>query len=159
MKKILIAIEDSKGSFKAVDFVSHHFSGISNVQITLFHVLQNMPAEFWDDGHVLSEDERKKREEVIDKWLANRKIKIEPFFKKAVKMLTEKGINPQQISTKTVSETYDIADSILNEIKDGGYQILVLGRHSYSTTERILMGSVTSKIITHGAGIAVCVIE
>ncbi len=39
MKKMLIAIDDSEGSLKVVDYVGRQFAGLSDLWITLFHVL------------------------------------------------------------------------------------------------------------------------
>lgn len=157
--KILIAIDDSKGSFKAVDYVGQHFACVSDLRITLFHILPNMPATFWDDGHFLTKEESEARREMIEKWLKNQKSKIEPVFKKAIEHLTKKGISPERIETKSVSEPLDVAESILTEARTAGYQMLVVGRHSYSRAERLLIGSVSNKIINYGAGITICVVE
>ena len=158
MKKILIAIDESKGSLKAVEQVGGQYAGMKDLHITLFHVLPNLPTTFWDDGHVLTKKEMADRKKVIDKWLVNRKLRLDPLFKGAIAILTRKGISRQQIERKSVSETEDIAESILDEAKDGGYQVLVIGRNSYSQEERIILGSVTAKIINLGAGITVSVV-
>ncbi|MEW6587103.1 MAG: universal stress protein [Nitrospirota bacterium] len=159
MNKILVAIEDSEGSLRAVDFTGEYFSRLPDVQVTLFHVLQNMPAEFWDDGHFLSDEERRKREEVVEKWIANRRAIIEPFFQKAVKLLVEKGMKSDRIMTKAVSITDDPADGILSEAADGSHHVLVLARHRYSKAKRVFMGSVTGRVVDRAAGITVCVVE
>lgn len=159
MKKILIAIDESQGSLKAVDYAGRQYAGTTDFHITLFHVLPNLPTTFWDDGHVLSKGEMEDRKKVIDKWADNQKLRLDPVFKKAIDILTGIGISRQQIETKSVTETKDIAESILDEAKDGGHQVLVMGRHSYSQAERIIMGSVTAKVINLGAGITVCVVE
>ncbi len=159
MKKILIAIDSSKGAMKAVDHVGQQFGGMSDVHITLFHVLTKLPPQFWDDGHLLTGDEKDAREKVVRRWMENQGIAIEPFFKRAIEQLTNRGISRQQIETKTVSESESVPEGILAEAKEGGYQMLAIGRHSYSRAERILIGSVTSKIVNLGAGIPVCVVE
>jgi nucleotide-binding universal stress UspA family protein len=112
----------------------------------------------WDDGHVLTKREMADREKVIDKWFDNQKLRLDPLFKEAIAILTEEGISRQQIETKSVSETEDIAESILDEAKDGGHQVLVIGRNSYSEGERIILGSVTAKIINLGPEITVSVV-
>jgi nucleotide-binding universal stress UspA family protein len=158
MKKILIAIDESKGSLKAVEQVGRQYAGMTDLHITLFHVLPNLPTTFWDDGHVLTKKEMADRKKVIDKWLDNQKLRLDPLFKGAIAVLTKKGIGRQQIETKSVSETEDIAESILDEAMDGGHQVLVMGRNSYSQGKQIILGSVTAKIINLGAGITVSVV-
>ncbi len=158
MKKVLVGIDGSPGAMKAVEHVARLLGGTSDLRITLFHVLPNLPAKFWDDGHILTQGEKEARKQVVDTWVANQKVMIEPVFKKAAETLAKSGMSPQQIETKSISDSLDVADSILEEAQKG-YQMLVLGRHGHTPTERVIVGSITSKIVNHGAGIPVCVVE
>jgi nucleotide-binding universal stress UspA family protein len=159
MKKMLIAIDNSPNASRAVDYVAQQFAGAADLEIELVHVLPNLPAIFWDEGHILSEEEKQDRKKVVDKWIAGRKSKMEPVFKKAIDTLTNTGINPRQIATKSLSDSTDVAESILEEAKDGGYQTIVLARRGIVTGNHLLMGSVTSKIIARGSGVAITIIE
>ncbi len=159
MRNLLVAIDGSECAFNAVDYVGRQFSGINDLNITLLHVLPYPPAPLWDDGHILSREEKESREKVITTWLNNQKSKVEPIFKKATDILTGEGLKQHQIKTKSISDSIDIAGSILEEARDGGYQTLVLGRCGLSPSKKFLMGSITTKIVNHGAGIAICVVE
>ena len=159
MNKMLVAIDGSQCAMRAVDYTGRQFSGNRDLRITLLHVLPYPPAPFWDDGHVLSEDEKAARNSVIEKWLANQRAKLEPLFKEAVEMLIGKGIGPEQIEKKSISDSTDVAKSILEEARDGGYQTLVLGRRGLSASKRFLMGSVSTRIVNNGSGLAICIVE
>ena len=159
MKKLLIAIDDSPNAFRAVEYVAQQFAGTGDLEIELVHVLPNLPAIFWDEGHILSAEEKKDRKKVVDKWLADRKARMEPVFKKAIDALICKGISPRQITTKSLSDSTDVAESILEEAKDGGYQTIVVARRSIASGKHMLMGSVTNRIITLGSGVAVIIAE
>ncbi|HSB31586.1 MAG TPA: universal stress protein [Candidatus Sulfobium mesophilum] len=159
MNKILIAIDESQCSRSAVEYIGRQFSGNREIMITLLHVLPYPPAPFWDDGHILSDEEKSARNRVLEKWLINRRAQLEPLFRKAAEVLIEKGIGPEQIEKKSISDSSDVAESILEEVRDGGYQTLVLGRCGLSASKRFLMGSVTTKIVNHGSGIAICIVE
>ncbi len=159
MKKMLIAIDDSKSAMKAVEYTGQQFSGTGDLQITLVHVLPNLPAIFWDEGHILSEQEKSERKKVVDKWLADRIAKMDPVFRKAIEALAGMGIKTQQVKTKSISDSTDVAESILEEARDGGYQTIIIGRRGAVSGKHTLIGSVTSKIINHGSGIAVTVVE
>jgi len=159
MKKILVAIDDSEGSWRAVDYVGRQFAGIDDLKITLFHVLVGLPPQLWDDGHFLTEEEKAARKTVMEKWLTNQKYVLEPLFKRAVEKLTALGISGDQIETKSVSESFDtIPQCILAEAKADGYQTLVIGRCGRSV-KHFLLGSTANTIINAGAGIAICVVE
>ena len=159
MKKMLIAIDDSLNATKAVEYVAQQFAGAGDLEIELVYVLPNLPAMFWDEGHILSEEEKQDRKKVVDKWIADRKAKMAPLFKKFIDALANKGIKPQQITTKSVSDSTDVAESILEEAKDGGYQTIVVGRRSSASGKHPLIGSVSSKIIAQGSGVAVTIVE
>lgn len=159
MKKILVAVDGSESSLKAVDYISDHFSMVRDLTITILHVLPYAPSVFWDDGHILTQDERKARKDVVERWLSNQQLRIEPIFRSAIERLMRGGMREEQIETKVISDSTDVAESILEESKIGSYRTLVVGRRGFSQAKRFFMGSVTNKIINHGAGMAICIVE
>lgn len=159
MRRMMIALDDSEGSFKAVEYVGRQFAGIGDLQITLFHVLPGLPPDFWDDGHILTDPEAAVRKSVIDQWLSNQKARMEPVYEKAISTLARHGIGPHQIQKKSAGEPGGIADTILREARSGAYDTLVMGRCGRSHTTHALMGSIAGKIVNHGAGVAICVVE
>jgi nucleotide-binding universal stress UspA family protein len=159
MKKMLIAIDGSECSLRAVAYAGRQFSGISDLQITMFHVLPFPPAPLWDAGHIPTKGEEMEREREIERWLLEQRAMTESLFDKAIAVLVEAGISRTQMAIKTISDSSDIADSILEETRDGGYQTLVVGRCGQAPVKKFLIGSVTTEIINHGAGVAVCVVE
>jgi len=159
MKKMLIAIDDSLNAARAVEYVAQQFAGAGDLEIELVYVLPNLPAMFWDEGHILSADEKQDRKKVVDKWIADRKAKMAPVFKKAIDALTGKGFKPQQITTKSISDSTDVAESVLEEATDGGYQTIVIGRRGAASGKHPLLGSVSNKIVSQGSGVAVTIVE
>lgn len=159
MNKMLIALDGSECALKAVDYVGRQFFGVDDLLITLLHVLPYPPAPLWDDGHIPTKEEKVERDIAIERWLVNQRSKAEGIFGKAVDILTRNGFATQQIEKKTVSDSTDVAGSILEETRDNGYQTLVVGRCGHSSAKQFIIGSVTMKIINHGAGVAICVVE
>ncbi len=156
MKKIIIALDDSTNAMRAVEFAAGMFGGNKDMEIGLIHVLPNLPAIFWDEGHILSEDEKKERKKVVDKWIADRKATMEPVFRRAAEILTKSGMSAGQIKNKSISDSTDVAQSILEEAKDNGYQAVIVGRCDRSAKH--LLGSVSGRIVDLGAGMAVTVV-
>ncbi len=132
---------------------------MSDLFLTLFHVLPNLPPRFWDDGHILTKEDKEARQVVVDKWLENRKLATEPMIGNAIEGLTRAGIRREQIETKTIPDSTNEVTSILEEAGDGGYLTLVLGRYGLSWIDEHVLGSTTGKIIHRGAGLAICVVE
>lgn len=156
MKKMLIAVDDSLSAMKAVDYVAQQFS-CSGLQIGLVHVLPNLPAIFWDEGHILSEDEKRDRKKVVDKWLAAQRSKMEPLLLQARETLVAQGVSSGRVETKFISDSTDVADSILEEARDGSYETVVVGRSHHSPKN--VLGTVAGRIATQGAGLAVMIVE
>jgi nucleotide-binding universal stress UspA family protein len=159
MRKVLVAIDDSPSAMKAVEYVAQQFAGIKDLEVGLVYVLPNLPAIFWDEGHILSEEEKKERRKVVDTWLGGRKAMMEPVFQKSVRTLVEKGMPAGQIKTKFISDSTDAAESLLEEAKDSGYQTIVLGRRNNSEGKLFLMGTVANKIVMQGSSVAVTIVE
>jgi nucleotide-binding universal stress UspA family protein len=156
MTRILIAINESPSATKAVEYVAQRFGQTQDMQISLVHVLPNLPAIFWDEGHILSEDEKRERKKVVDKWLVSQKAKMEPLFTNAVGLLTAKGFRPANIETKFISDSTDTADSILEEARDGNYQTVVVGRSHHSPKH--VLGAVAGRIASQGSGMVVAIV-
>ena len=159
MRRILVAIDGSEYSSRVIEYCGKQFSGMSDLSLTLFHVLPNLPPRFWDDGHILTKEEKEARQGVVDKWLENRRLATEPMLGNAVEALTRAGIPREQIETKTIPDSTNEVTSILEEARDGGYLTLVLGRYGLSWIDEHVLGSTTGKIIHRGAGLAICVVE
>ena len=157
----MIAIDDTEGSMKAVSYVGQHFGQLPDLKITLFHVLPGLPSRFWDDGHILSSEEKTNREKVISRWRENQKPMLEGIFAQAKKALAEKGIKPEFVNTKSASaEQVTVAEAIIDEARSGGYDLLVVGRVCrHSPARHALLGDNTTALIHRGAGVALCVVE
>ncbi len=157
MTKMLIALDESQSAMKAVEYVAQQFGLDDDLEVSLVHVLPNLPAIFWDEGHILSDDEKQDRSKVVDKWLLAQKAKIEPLFSKAVNTLTAKGMPTARIRTKFVSDSTDVADSILEEAKDSNCRAIVVGRSHHSPKN--VLGTVAGRIAGQGAGMVVTIVE
>lgn len=158
MKKMLIAFDGSEGAMAAVDYVGRQFAGLKGVKVTLLYVLPQMPPLLWDDGHILTTVELDDRQRVIATWVANQKVRMEGLFAQARKVLVKSGFKADQVQRKIRVEFNNVADGILDEARAGGYMMLVMGRCG-SRVKHFLAGSVTSRIVSRGAGLAICVVE
>jgi nucleotide-binding universal stress UspA family protein len=156
MTKMLIAIDDSSSAMKAVEYVAQQFA-TDGVQVSLVHVLPNLPAIFWDEGHILSEDEKSDRKKVVERWLDAQKAKMEPLFKKAVDLLTAAGLPSDRVGVKFISDSTDAAASILEEARDNDYGTIVVGRSHHSPKH--VLGTIAGRIAAQGAGLVVTIVE
>ena len=150
-KKVLIAMDSSENSLRAVDHAGFMLSG-TDCQVALFHSKRHLrrfvPQEIIEAAPELEE-----------LWKNKAGEQIAPYMKKAKEMLLEAGISEAQIKTKVVDGTRDAASDILKEAKSSDYGTVVLGRRGHSGVKEFFMGSVTSKVLQECSGVAVWIVQ
>lgn len=159
MRKILIGVHDKNCSMRAVEFVGRQFALNDDVDVLLVHVLPNIPAMFWDEGHILTEVEKTDRQKVVDTWIAKQRDMIEPILQSMARHLVKSGLRPEQVRTKFISGSVDVADSLLDEAQDGGFEVILLGRCGIQNGKHLFVGRIPSKLIQNAAGRAVCIVQ
>lgn len=156
-RNILIAFDGTESAFKAVEYVGAQFSGLTDMRITLFYVVPNIPPQFWDDGHILTPQEKQERQGVIDKWFENQKKVMEPYFEKARERLVDYfHFDAKQVEGKMKSDVTSVAEAIVEETRSGEYRTLILGRRGGLP---VLAGGLSTDVLHRGAGLAVCIVE
>ena len=159
MRKILIGVHDKYCSMRAVEFMGKQFALNDNLEVLLVHVLPSLPAMFWDEGHILTETEKQDRQKVVDTWIAKQQEMIEPILQSMVRDLVKSGLRAEQVKTKFISGSVDVADSLLDESRAGEYEVILLGRCGIHEGKHLLMGSIASKLIQNAADLAVCIVQ
>ncbi len=147
--KVLIAVDLSENSLKAVDYVGRMLRCHDRVEITLLTVIKEPSADIVPD-----EAERAARiEEARRETLA--------LMEQAGGRLTALGIpeNRIRIKLQVCRKPMSVSDLILHEQKEGGYGTLVVGRRGVSKKEEFLFGSVSSRVVRDAKHCAVWVIE
>ncbi len=147
--KVLIAIDLSENSLKAVDYVGDMMVHHPSVTITLLNVVREpspdvMPDEVEREAYV-----RKMREET------------RRHMEEASRRLVSRGIHEKNIHIKiqVCSKVVSIAELVLKEQKEGQYQTVVVGRRGVSKREEFLFGSISKKIVGEAKDCAVWVVE
>ena len=148
-RKMLIAVDASDNSRKAVDYVGT-FAAATEAELTLYHVIRSL-------GIGILEDFPRSKEEikVFDEVLASH---AQDMFQAYQESLEKAGVLPARISTKYTRQSHTRAGEILREAKDGDYGTIVMGRRGLSKVHEFLMGRVTSKLLSRAEGFAVWIV-
>ncbi len=150
-KKVLVAVDASENSRRAVDHASFMLSG-TDCPITVFHtqrhVTRYVPMEMLTAEPTLEKE-----------WREKSGGEIASCMEKYKTMLLEGGIEDHRISIKVADGTRSAANDILAEAKAGDYGTIVMGRRGISRFKELYMGSVTSKVLQQGHGVALWVIQ
>ena len=132
-EKILIAMDDSEDSLKAVEYACHMIS--KGQKVTLFNVLTT-----------------ERGIEIAEK-------KVEGLLAQTKGYLQGTGINENDIEIKVAIKKKGVAEDILEEVKKGEYGSIILGKRHVSRTRQLLFGSISNYIVQHAKDCGVWVID
>ena len=163
--RLLLALDGSEVSRRAVEYVANVISGLKNAEITLFHVSE-VPAVFLEHGggelHGNESLTAKMREGSLASWTEQERERTEREIFAPARMILEATASGTGPTIRTRLETdiqLGVPRTIINEMKEGGYDTLVLGRRGRSMLKEFMFGGVTSKVIHHIKDCAIWIIE
>jgi nucleotide-binding universal stress UspA family protein len=147
-KSILIAVDDSENSRRAVHYVGYLLGKVDGVDVTLLHVIPEPEEDYFPEADKKERWIEKYRERMNAVMAAYQRMLIEAGFSKAaVKQRLQLRFCPS------------MAECILSERKKRQYGTIVVGRQGLSRKEEFLFGSISSKIVNHARHCAVWVVE
>ena len=154
-KKVLIAVDGSKASQYAVDYVAAMESAmISNLTVTLLYIMSSVPPFLRREAQ---------RDAATAKQLRSMETKnrqaADEALQSAKKRLLHKGMKEDFIELKAVPRSSDVARDILFEAEHGIYDALVMGRRGISKAQELFVGSVTNKIVQHAERLPIWIVD
>jgi nucleotide-binding universal stress UspA family protein len=155
VKKILLAVDASPASMKAVEFVASLLGGLGYA-VCIFHAIPGLGAIHFD----LSEGCRPELPEadVSDSCLEAFKIKVARLFQDVKHRLITSGFESEKISEKIISGVRSRSDAIVKEAEDSGFGTIVVGRRGLSKVEAFFMGRVGHEVVYGGKKFTVWVV-
>jgi len=155
VKKILLAVDDSSYSMKAVEFVISLLGG-HGYELSVFHAIPGLGAVNFELPGV---DTPEFPEVAIPYTCVEAfKSKVRQLFKVIKEMLIASGYEPEKISEKIVTGVYSRSETIIKEAEEGGYGTIVVGRRGLSKVEAFFMGRVGHKVVYGGKRFTVWVV-
>ena len=155
VKKILLAVDASPASMKAVEFVASLLGG-HGYAVCVFHAIPGLGAIHFD----LSEGNEPEFPEVTmsDNCIEAFKLKVARLFQEVKDRLMTSGFESDKISEKIITGVYSRSDTIVKEAEAGGYGTIVVGRRGLSKVEAFFMGRVGHQVVYGGKKFTVWVI-
>lgn len=130
--KVLIAIDGSEPSLRAVDFTIEHIGKTPGVSFLLLHV--------WNASaiHLLGAVEA-----MDESWLQNAEQRsTDKALSGAIKKCEAAGV-----SFQSMSRSGQVAESITQTAHEEGAHYIVMGTRGLGGVEGLLLGSVTTQVI------------
>jgi len=142
-KKILLAMDESENSMRAVEFISRSFT--TDHEVTIFSVVLDTPTVCEMDSPSLTPYFTAQKDAFC--WVEDqKKMMIEEAHKKAGEALMKAGFDKKNIQAKIEGKKKGIAKGILDEA-NSGYDLLVMGRKGVAGGREFSLGSIPQKIL------------
>jgi nucleotide-binding universal stress UspA family protein len=149
--KILVAVDGSESSLRAVDHLSFMLMGNTNVKVTLLHVMSKA-REFYEDS--LDEEPSTEMEDLVT---SGDKKRIDQFYPLAVKKFKDAGVSENQIEIQTLAGRNRPGRAIIETADKGDFGTVVIGRSGIN--KAFFMGSVSHYVINKASGCALWVVS
>ena len=147
-RHLLLAVDESAGSRRAVMFVADFFGDYGHLMLTLLSILPEPPEDLFKGG-----EER-------ERWLAESRRQRENVLREYREILAGGGLREDRIATHlVVRRCTSLAEAILEEQEKLRCCIVVVGRRGLSHQEEFILGSTSNRILHHARRCAVLVVE
>jgi nucleotide-binding universal stress UspA family protein len=147
-RHLLVAVDESDNSKRAVMYLADFFCDYKNVFVTLLSIIQEPSEDYFP-----SDAER-------EKWLNDKQQAMNMILTGYKEMLIEAGFKEAQVETQlSVRACASVGDAILKEQEKLRCCIVVVGRRGISHNEEFIFGSTSNKILHNAKNCAVMVVE
>ena len=147
-KHLLVAVDESDSSRRAVLYVADFLGGFPGFAVTLISIIPDPEEDFYDT------------EAELNAWIKHKLYKANSMLENYKQVLLQSGFPEDKVRFKScVWETMSFADAILETRCDLTCCTVVVGRHHKTKAEEFLFGSTSSRLVHEAKGCAVWVVE
>ncbi|MBI5195359.1 MAG: universal stress protein [Nitrospirae bacterium] len=147
-KHILVAVDQSESSKRAVLYVADFVGGFPGFTVTLLSIISEPSEDFFE-----TDDERKI-------WISNTTEKSVKLLEKYRQILIQSGFPEEKVKTRVCVDAPGSLSELILSFQCGlNCCTVVVGRHHKSKTEEFLFGSTSSQIIHDAKNCAIWVVE
>lgn len=148
--KILVPIDGSEYSLRAIDHLAYIISDHSDISLTFLHVQPKLK------DFCKIDFETKEADAFKDLIIKGNQNCIDNFYALALKKLKEFGIKKNRIEIKTVTRLLTIGSAIVDEVKTRNFDTIVMGRSGINKS--FFTGSVTNYVLNNISNAAIWIV-
>ena len=162
---LLVAIDDSDASQRAVAYVGDTIDGHAGFSIYLFHVLPPFPPELLEFGG----SENPQEEEALTqqlredqaKWIAQAKEAARPLFENAKAVLQQHHVAPHKIHCETSASVHrpNVVRALLEAAHDYHCRTIVVGRNAFPSFQEMFHAHIGEELVQKSQGFTIWVVE
>ncbi len=162
-KRLLIAVDESEASQRAVDYVSAMIDGRSGYYVCVLHGIHPVPpfehggAEDPEQEAILDAKLQKKDAE----WLEREKQAARPLLEKAKGTLRQARVPEDAIVTRfaQASSVDALVSEILAAAEKENCDTIIVGRETFTGLDKIFRRHVADDLIRRGHGYTIWIVE
>jgi nucleotide-binding universal stress UspA family protein len=164
-KNILVAIDDSEASIRAMTYVATMLGARRGFRVLLVHVLPPVPPKFYEFGG--SEDPEKERQLEAElhaakaQWIEAEQHTSEAVFARAKDIFRSAHVPASAIETQCFpsSSGRDVVEDILQEAHTRHCDTIVVGRESFTGLKKLVTPHIADTLVRRGHGLTVWIVE
>jgi len=147
-KHLLVAVDHTDNSKRAVLYVADFLGGFPGFQVTLLSIVPEREDDFFDT-----------QEDKVA-WTREKTEEVRSLLENYRQILIQSGFPEDKVKIRScVNEQKALSEAILQTQCGLSCCTVVVGRHHKSRSEEFLFGSTSSKIIHEATNCAVWVVE
>jgi nucleotide-binding universal stress UspA family protein len=152
-RNILVAVDDSEASDRAVNYVAQMLDGMKELRIVLFHVPASMPPRLLEFGGAENPAQEQRAEAELSAAQARLTAAVEsaaqPIFVRAKTRLRDAHMAEEAITTALFMPPGErsLDTSILEAARLHGCSTVVVGRTAFSWLGELFQGHVADKLM------------
>jgi nucleotide-binding universal stress UspA family protein len=153
-KKILIPVEESRRSLRAVRYAVHAASFIPDLHFVLFHVQPMISLYLQDEA----KKDLKVRAE-LNKVKKKNQAKAMALLENYREEMTGKGVDKERIELKTQVRHLGLAQDIIEYAQENLFDSVLMGRRQLASIQKMFSFSVTSSVLERSQVIPVWLVD
>ncbi|MDY6825300.1 MAG: universal stress protein [Thermodesulfobacteriota bacterium] len=142
-KRLLVLLDQSERSMRTLEYLAS-VEPFKKISLVLYHVYSDLPEYYWDMA--IEANNSKALKEVRERWM-EKKDGVIKFMLDAKSFLVESGFSGDAVEVKIQKWKNGIARDILEE-SAMGYDAVMLRRRGMTGLKDIILGSVSSKLLS-----------
>jgi nucleotide-binding universal stress UspA family protein len=147
-KHLLIAVDESDSSRRAVLYVADFLAGFPGFMVTLLSIVPDPEEDFFDS------------EAEFNAWVREKLDAANRMLENYKKILIQAGFPEDKVRFRAcIGEAKSFSEAILDTRCDLSCCTVVVGRHHKTKAEEFIFGSTSSRLIHEAKGCAVWVVE
>jgi nucleotide-binding universal stress UspA family protein len=162
-KRILVAVDKSEASGRAVAYVADLLAGQPGFHVGLFHLEAPPRMLEWGGSEDPEVEDRveAQRSRAYQEMEEALREKGESLLRRSQALLSDRGVETTVLPVQWDEplDRKNLAEDILQAAREGDSGTVVVGRHSYSGLKRLFHHHVGEELVRKGDGVTVWVVE